>query len=485
MLRKLKVMPLALAMLFLMIGIFTSWYQWNQQKERELQSALTELLYRTETIFDDASMLATAASENLKVKCTDDVIRTLSRLTASLDTIRSVNIIEDGEWYCSSLEGRQSLGILSAGTTTSIIMIEEVYRQKTQMYMTYFPFKGEVVAVAVYKAAIDHLIQSFMRTEKADFVFSLRPLTDYVQTLRSAEYPFNVSLISSPEFAGYINENIYIIVLFMILSFLLFIHLRRVQKNSPARAISQAIKNGEFRPYYQPVVDLNTERIIGAEVLVRWQHPEQGMIPPNEFINTAEQTGLVKPMTLSLMNQVLLDIKRVGILSDKPFHLGINLPPTTFNDGEFIENVIAFIDKIKKLNVAVMIEITERQQTLIDNDILSDIKRTGAEIALDDFGTGFSNYAALETIQPSFIKIDKMFIDSIGKGGVNEAIVYNIVQLSNSAGVPLIAEGIETTEQLSKLREAGVAYGQGYLFSKPVTIEDVVYYMDAFRHAGN
>ena len=151
-------------MLFLMVGIFTSWFQWNKQKEGELQSALTELLYRIETVFDDASMLATAASEHINAKCTDDVIRTLSRLTASLDTIRSVNIIENGEWYCSSLEGRQSLGIVSAGTTTPKVMIEEVYRQKTLMYMTYFPFQGEVVAVAVYKAAIDYLIQYFKRT---------------------------------------------------------------------------------------------------------------------------------------------------------------------------------------------------------------------------------------------------------------------------------------------------------------------------------
>ncbi|EKS6889585.1 EAL domain-containing protein [Enterobacter bugandensis] len=481
MLRKLKVMPLLLAMLFLMIGIFTSWFQWNKQKERELQSAVTELLYRTEAIFDDASMLATAASEHINTRCTDDVIRTLSRLTASLDTIRSVNIIENGEWYCSSLEGRESLGIVSAGTTTPKIMIEEVYRQKTQMYMTYFPFKGEVVAVAVYKAAIDHLIQNYIRSEKANFAFSLRPASEQVHALRSSEYPFSISLTSFPKFSDYINENLYIISLFILLSFLFFFHLRKVQKNSPARAISQAIKNNEFVPYYQPVVDLNSERIIGAEVLVRWLHPEQGLITPNEFINTAEQTGLVKPMTLSLMNQIMIDIKRIGNLSGKPFHLGINLPPATFNDNEFINKVIIFINQIKKMNVSVMIEITERQQNQIDSAVLSNIRKTGAEIALDDFGTGFSNYQALEAIKPSFIKIDKMFIDSLGMGGVNEAIVYNIVQLSNLAGVPLIAEGIETTEQLSKLREAGVEYGQGYLFSKPVIIEDIINSMEALR----
>ena len=481
MLRKLKVMPLLLAMLFLMVGIFTSWFQWNKQKEGELQSALTELLYRIETVFDDASMLATAASEHINAKCTDDVIRTLSRLTASLDTIRSVNIIENGEWYCSSLEGRQSLGIVSAGTTTPKVMIEEVYRQKTLMYMTYFPFQGEVVAVAVYKAAIDYLIQYFKRTEKANFTFSLRPTTDQVQALSSTEYPFSIALTSHPSFLDYITENLYIIALFLLLSFLLFLHLRKIQKNSPARAIYQAIKNNEFVPYYQPVVDLHTEQIIGAEVLVRWLHPEQGLIPPNEFINTAEQTGLIKPMTLSLMNRIMIDIKRIGNHSERPFHLGINLPPATFNDNEFINKVIIFINEIKKLNVSVMIEITERQQNQIDSAVLSNIRKTGAEIALDDFGTGFSNYQALEMIKPSFIKIDKMFIDSLGMGGVNEVIVYNIVQLSNLAGVPLIAEGIETTEQLSKLREVGVEYGQGYLFSKPVTIDDIVYSMEALR----
>ncbi len=123
---------------------------------------------------------------------------------------------------------------------------------------------------------------------------------------------------------------------------------------------------------------------------------------------------------------------------------------------------------MNKKNIKVMLEITERQQNVVSEDVRERLKNAGADLALDDFGTGFSNYDALQKISPKFLKIDRMFIDTLTHGGVSEHIVDNIIHLSESTGIPLIAEGIEDNEQAMKLMSKGVTLGQGYLYSKPV-----------------
>lgn len=151
-----------------------------------------------------------------------------------------------------------------------------------------------------------------------------------------------------------------------------------------------------------------------------------------------------------------------------PFHIGINVPPLSLEDNEFTDAIIAFIQRMNLFHIDVMVEITERQQNLIRESVLKRLKETGAALALDDFGTGYSNYAALQRISPRFLKVDKMFIDYLGKGGVSDSIISNIVHLSELARIPVVAEGIESEEQMERLRRLDVSFGQGYLFSKPI-----------------
>ena len=408
-----KITPIMLVLLFLLAGVLTSWQQWDREGQLVREHAINSLIEEIDTIFDDVNTLAVLASANIQEDCTDDLLRKLRLLTASGEKIRSVSIIRNGEWNCSSLEGRESPGIVSRGTTTHSLMIEQIYRLKTEMYILYFPFQGQVVAVAVYKAAIDKILMDFSRKANIDVHFLLYPAKHPFVQMASQNYPF-------------------------------------------------------FVPFYQPVVELASGKIVGAEVLARWNHPEQGIIPPNEFIHTAEHSGLINALTLKLLTQVEANMRCFREHCDMPFHIGINVPPLSLEDNEFTDAIIAFIQRMNLFHIDVMVEITERQQNLIRESVLKRLKETGAALALDDFGTGYSNYAALQRISPRFLKVDKMFIDYLGKGGVSDSIISNIVHLSELARIPVVAEGIESEEQMERLRRLDVSFGQGYLFSKPI-----------------
>lgn len=463
-----KVLPALLALLVLCSGVLSSLMQWKQDEKKVRENALNDLISIIDAEFESAQAMAALAESYIGKTCNDEVVRSLSRMNASVEFIRSINIIENGEWSCSSLEGRQSLGINSAGTTTRTLMIQYVNRQRTEMYMTYFPVKEQVVAVAIYKAAIDKILYDFSRDENIEAQFLLEPINNPVMQAGSASFPFWITFNTQESWVDYLKDNRYVIAIFIAIAVSLFIHLQSLQKRTPVKELKSAIDDDQFVPYYQPVVELSSGEIVGAEALIRWMHPEQGVIPPNEFISAAEQSGLINKMTIGLMKHIEQDMQALHNLVCKNFHIGINVPPEAFNDKNFTSNCIDFTTRMNKKNIKVMLEITERQQNVVSEDVRERLKNAGADLALDDFGTGFSNYDALQKTSPKFLKIDRMFIDTLTHGGVSEHIVDNIIHLSESTGIPLIAEGIEDNEQAIKLISKGVALGQGYLYSKPV-----------------
>ncbi|RBP12572.1 EAL domain-containing protein [Pseudocitrobacter faecalis] len=467
-----KVLPLLLALLVLLSGVLSSLIQWKQDEKKVRENSLNDLISVIDAEFESAQAMAAIAGSYIGKTCTDEVVRSLSRMNASVEYIRSVNIIENGEWSCSSLEGRQSLGINSEGTKTRTLMTQYVNRQGTEMYMTYFPVKEQVVAVAIYKAAIDKILYDFSRDEDIEAQFLLEPKSNPLMQAGSSNFPFWIVFNTQESWVDYLKDNRYIIAIFVALAAGLFFHLKNLQKRSPMKELKSAINDDQFVPYYQPVVELSSGEIVGAEALIRWVHPEQGIIPPNEFINAAEQSGQINKMTLGLMKHIEKDMQALSNVVCKSFHIGLNVPPGAFSDDGFTKNCIEFITRMNQKSIRVMLEITERQQNVVSEDVRDRLKNAGADLALDDFGTGFSNYEALQKIAPKFLKIDKMFIDTLTHGGVSEHIVDNIIHLSKSTGIPLIAEGIEDSEQAVKLISKGVTLGQGYLYSKPIPYQD-------------
>ncbi|MCP4084147.1 MAG: EAL domain-containing protein [Actinomycetia bacterium] len=239
--------------------------------------------------------------------------------------------------------------------------------------------------------------------------------------------------------------------------------------------LRRAVDRHEFVVHYQPEVDMTNGRVLGAEALVRWQHPERGLLFPGDFIDLAEQTGLVTPMGEQVLAQAC------ATASGWPetghgYMLRVNLSARQLGEPEVVETVAHALAESGLPSDRLCLEITETA-AMYDPDatlsILHRLRRLGVRLAIDDFGTGFSSLAYLKRFPVDILKIDKSFIDGLGTEDDSRVLVDAVVGLGRNLNLELVAEGVETVEQQDELLEMGVVRAQGYLFARPMTIEDL------------
>ena len=230
--------------------------------------------------------------------------------------------------------------------------------------------------------------------------------------------------------------------------------------------LRKAIVNGEFELYYQPIVDVKTTQITSCEALIRWHHPERGMIAPAEFISIAEETGLIVPLGEWVIRQACAEAVRWP----KHVTVAVNLSPAQFKSRNLLPTIIGALATSGLPAGRLELEITELV-LLEDNDgafaVLHQLRELGIRIAMDDFGTGYSSLGYLRRFPFDKIKIDQSFIRELPKKEDSIAIIRAVVGLSSSMGITTTAEGVETKEQLARLTAEGCDEVQGFLFSPP------------------
>jgi sensor c-di-GMP phosphodiesterase-like protein len=227
------------------------------------------------------------------------------------------------------------------------------------------------------------------------------------------------------------------------------------------------LAKGEFEPHYQPIMDMATGRCAGAEVLLRWKHPESGYVRPDLFIQTAESSGLIDPIMDQVMARAASDLG--PLLASRPdLHIGFNLTPEQFATPGLPMRLLRHFHEGTIRPGQVHLEATER--TALESEavakVFDELKRLGFGIALDDFGTGYSNLASLSRLSFDVLKIDASFVRRIGQGHVSEGVLEAITTLGATLGVQMVAEGVETAEQHEHLKARGVQMGQGWLYAK-------------------
>ena len=235
--------------------------------------------------------------------------------------------------------------------------------------------------------------------------------------------------------------------------------------------LRKVIDNNQLKVYYQPLVNLQTSEIIAAEALIRWEHPTWGMVPPNEFISIAEDTGFIINIGKWILREVCSTYKqwiKDGLTEIK---VSINYSSIQFYEKDFVENIKDIIDEFKLDPHFLIIEIIE--SVLINNfeQVNTDIKSLqslGIQVALDDFGTGFSSLEYLNKFNIDILKIDRTFIKNVPYEETTTIITKAVINMARELRIKLVAEGIETGEQLSFLKKLNCNSGQGYLYSKPV-----------------
>ncbi len=254
------------------------------------------------------------------------------------------------------------------------------------------------------------------------------------------------------------------------------------------RDIRDAIHKGEFELYYQPKICFESNTTCGAEALIRWQHPERGQVAPSEFIPLAEETGIIVEIGAWVIEAVCKQIAEWIKAGRTPVSVAINISPKQLFSGNF---VTLFTDCFEKYQVPlkfVQIEITE-STVMADSTkaalILSRLRELGVSIAIDDFGTGYSSLSHLSRLPIDVIKIDRSFVAGLADRSENLEIINAVVSLGRSLKMIVIAEGIETDNDVGVLTDACCHLGQGYLFAKPMPASDLEHWLDIRGHLGD
>ncbi|HEY9810207.1 MAG TPA: EAL domain-containing protein [Halomicronema sp.] len=236
--------------------------------------------------------------------------------------------------------------------------------------------------------------------------------------------------------------------------------------------LRRAIERQEFVLHYQPIVCLKTGKISGFEALVRWQHPEKGMVYPAEFISLAEETGLILPLGTWVLREACRQIKQWQNCT--PLTISVNLSAKQFLQRDFLEEVDKILLETNFNSQFLKLELTETaliENTELANDILLQLRQRQIKISLDDFGIGYSSLSYLHRFPINTLKIDRSFVSRTDTAEKNTQIVRAIVNLAHSLAMDVVAEGAETAENLALLRSLGCEYGQGYYFSKALPVE--------------
>jgi diguanylate cyclase (GGDEF)-like protein/PAS domain S-box-containing protein len=240
-------------------------------------------------------------------------------------------------------------------------------------------------------------------------------------------------------------------------------------------ALRSALDHDELRVHYQPIFSLRDLRTVGVEALVRWQHPTRGLLPPSEFIDVAEDSGLIVPLGAWVLAESCRQLVEWNsqLPDDRKLSLSVNLSARQLAEPGLVETVRSTLQAagIDPMIVDVWLEVTE---TLVLRDPesaaarLTELRSLGVRLAVDDFGTGYSSLSYLRRFPVSALKIDRAFVAGLGQSSEDEAIVLAVVHLAHALGLEVVAEGVESDVQLSRLREIGCDFAQGYLLQAPL-----------------
>jgi EAL domain-containing protein (putative c-di-GMP-specific phosphodiesterase class I) len=254
------------------------------------------------------------------------------------------------------------------------------------------------------------------------------------------------------------------------------LHHHAVQQMALETDMRSAVERGQFGIYYQPIVALDSGRIRGFEALIRWQHPERGMLSPGEFIPLAEETGLIVKIGTWALAEACARMRdwQNRFRAEIPLMVSVNLSIRQFNQIDLVGEIVDTLARSGWRAENLKLELTET--ALMHNSkrtaiILGQLRNQGIKLSLDDFGTGYSSLSYLHTFPIDTLKIDRSFIADMGRDRGKLEIVRSIVLLAHNLRMDVVAEGVETAEQLAQLRALNCEYAQGYFFARPLTQE--------------
>ena len=243
------------------------------------------------------------------------------------------------------------------------------------------------------------------------------------------------------------------------------------------QALHRALDRGEFELHYQPKVSLRGGHVVGLEALMRWKHPERGVVPPAEFIPVAEETGVIVELGAWALDRACAQLADWRPLTGgRPVQMAVNLSARQLRETELLETVSSALARHGIKPAELILEITESlvvEENETTQASFAALEALGVQLAVDDFGTGYASLAALKRFPADLLKIDRQFVAGLGKGATDPAIVSAVIMLGHALDLRVVAEGVETREQLTILTDLGCDLAQGFLFAPPAPPEDI------------
>jgi sensor c-di-GMP phosphodiesterase-like protein len=430
--------------------------------------------------------------------CSDDVVAAMRNIDLSSRYIQAMGRVVNGELACSSLGlagAEMALGPVDIVHPTGVTIRTDVR----------FPFAPDasflVVEVNGYAAIIHKDLPIDTALDQPEVMLATySQASGQILTQRGAIRPDWVSGAPPGEVTQFIRDGFLVVVapsprfligavvavpiahlheriryigfitlpLGLLAGGILALALLRIashQRSMPSQ-IRSGLRRNEFHLEYQPIVDLSSGRWVGAEALLRWRRGKE-LVRPDLFIPSAEEAGLIKQISRRVVGLACLDA--AGLFREFPaFHLGINLSAEDLADSETVVLMDHLTEATGARSGNLLVEATERGFTNPETagPIIRRLRLSGIGVAIDDFGTGYSSLSTLQALELDYLKIDKSFIDTLGTGAATSSVVEHIIDMAKSLNLKMIAEGVETREQMDMLKRLGVQYAQGWLFGR-------------------
>jgi sensor c-di-GMP phosphodiesterase-like protein len=512
------VVTLTAALLAVAIPVLIAIHLANRQARETQMARVTayakDVLHRSETTSDQALLaIATLSAAHSADPCTDANIAIMRRFDLSSSYLQAIGHVVDGQLNCSSLgllTGNLALGPVDWITPKGVkirINVKFPFDPVTA-YLVLENSDGFIaiinkdlpldaatdeqdVTLAAFATNNGRLYASrgFIDPHWAGPLASTLPARQMVTTFFDQDHV--VAVVRSNRY--YLGAIAALPVSYMlaqtratteillpvgvfagVVLALVTLYLARLQMAMPA-VIRAALKRREFFLHYQPIVNLRTREWVGAEALIRWRRRGGEMVRPDLFIHVAEDAGMIQRITQHVVKLVARDVKDL-FMRRPDFHIAINLSSHDLHAESTIKLLRQLVSDTHAAPGNLIVEVTERGFVKREpaQRIVRALRAGGIRVAVDDFGTGYSSLAFLESFELDFLKIDKSFVDTMNLDTPTSQVALHIIEMAKSLNLEMIAEGVETEAQAQFLCERGVQFAQGWLFGKPMSMEDLL-----------
>ena len=489
---------LGCALLVLALPLVVGGWMVHDSYEQELKNDASASASKARTLLE--RMLDQAERANLEVlplagrSCSDNLL--LLRKRVALEPfLRSINLVRQGIINCTSLFGpAREVDDGSRYTDRKLLLMSGNLVRKNHPLLVVRQERGRDAALS----AIDSSQLSFMLTLSSDpselFLqvgsawldesghFQSDPPklhSKFALILASQRYPFTIHAgYAMPIYWRALWEARHLQLIWLgasslVLSLLVWWLLGR--PGALTDELRRGLRAREFVPYLQPLIASKGGKMVGAEVLMRWQHATEGLIRPDLFIPQAEESGLIVPMTVNLMKTVAKTLHPVQEQLPEAFHISFNISAIHCRDLSLVAECRDFLGHFVPGRVVLVLELTERELLVTSPQTLSlfrQLDEMGVQLAIDDFGTGHSSLIYLQQFHVDYLKIDRSFITAIDKDPRQALFVETITTLSHQLGVRVVAEGVENSDELKAVLTIGVDEIQGYFYSRPLPLPE-------------